>query len=492
MDSIQWIKDFSRKKVLNNKDMVGILRYDEYSLWWFLEWLMEYGRFHFPNLKSILENPKQTPKKNNLGMYMKFARFLLRKVIWVFFAPFNKHMDKNKKTVASVSTLNQLLYNPKQSIFEVCDRAIPILSYIEDSNILLIDIPYKKEIGIKVFSRAIKEGIMIAPIESFVGIKEIIVATKHFLIYRKQWKKVRSNLTFLEPDIKNHIINNFDFFFSLYLYLTLLEIEGYKRLFKKYNIDVLCTFDSFGPSALKPRIVYKGKMVGIQPGSWGDYAVEYTHSKEDISTYPLVDYLVVFDNQTKERLVQSKNIEPDRIRVIGNYKKDDIYYKLKHYNIQLEEESLLLISQPFHDKKEFQTFLDESFKFFKMFPNESKVVRPHPGEINLSFYESLIKKYSISNIKFSRDEDVVYPLSKAKLVIGAFSTALSEASLLGKDVVIVDVLNKGYSKLNGGLKSVQSSNELSQIFNEIKIEKKKIELTPSVYKKIAEFVGGIA
>lgn len=485
MDSITWLKSFSKEKI-DGTTIVQLMKYNNYSLWWLLEWIMDYGRFHFSNLKSILKNPQQKHHLNYLGSYLKIIRMCIRKVVWIPFSIFNKQLDNSKKTVAFISTLNQWLFNEQTNMIEKSDRSLPIFNYL-NTNKVLIDIPYEKELGFRVFCNSIKNGITIIPLESFIGITEIYRAFKLHKQYKKMWAKARDKLTFIDSSIRNQILSNFDFFFSIYLFITLLELEAYKSLFNKYKIDVICTFDSFGPSGLKPKMVFNNKIIGIQPGSWGDYALEYNHSKENLKTYPLVDSLLVFDKNIKQQLSLTKNFNKNKMYVVGNYKSDDLFFKIKKYNLQLTNETIVFVSQPLHDQQEFDKMLQEVFLFFKYIPNVEKVVRPHPGETSILPYEKLISYYGIKNISFSTNEDVVYPLSRAKMVIGAFSTTLSESEFLGKSTVIIDVFKKGYSKLNGNIKSVSNNKELFKFYKSTK-HTKRITLKPHVYNQIAQSI----
>ena len=243
-NAVSWLKKFSRKKLLQDKDIVELLRYDNYSLWWFLEWLMEGGRFHFLNINSILQNPKQKNFQNKKDLYLKFGRIFARKILWYPFIPFNK-ITSGKKNVSFISTLNKKVYdNHKDEIVED-EVFLPLMNILQDRykniGIFLIDIPYKKELGLRSYYKGIKRGINFMPLEYFMGVKEGLRAYKRYVHYKKVWAGIKGsgNLDFLDKDLKRHIINNFDFFFSIFLFIILWEIEAYKSISNKYNINLL-------------------------------------------------------------------------------------------------------------------------------------------------------------------------------------------------------------------------------------------------------------
>ena len=488
-DNIVWIKRFSKRPLLDNKNIIDLLKYEnKYSLWWFLEWLMVYGKFHFLNLDSILQNPSHKNFKNNVAVYFKFGRLIFRKIIWNIFSFWTKKFDKSKKSICMISTLNQQLYDQKKEKMVYGDRFIPIINHIsQDFNIFLIDIPYKNEFGFRAFWNGVKnKNILFFPIEHFMGFKEIHQAYKSFILYRLIWKKIKysNSLNFLDNNIKRHIINNFDFFFSIYLFIILLELEAYKSFFRKFKVSLVCTLDSFGPSGFKPRIAFDGHVIGIQPGAMENGSLEYISNLDELKTYPLVDYWLVFDENIKNNFVKSKHFPKEKILIVGNYKKDDIFYKIKNYRLKISNEAVLLIGQDFHDKQEYSAFLKEAFLFLDKIPTIKKIIRPDPAERDIATYLNLIQEYNIQNVNISFKEDVIFPLVRSKFVISSFSTVLFEADLLGKNPVILDVFNKGYRYSVPNIASTNNHRGLLNIYKTHNPTKYK-KIKPDVYKNIA-------
>lgn len=492
-DAVKWIKNFSRKPLLDRKNIIELLSYGNYSLWWFLEWLMEGGRFHFLNINSILQKPKQKNFQNKKDLYLKFSRIFIRKILWYPFIPFNNIKPK-KRNVSFISTLNKKVYdNHKDDIVED-EVFLPIINILQDKykdiGVFLIDIPYKKELGLRSYYKGIKRGINFVPLEQFMGVKEGFRAYKRYAYYKNVWAEIKrsGSLDFLDKDIKRHIINNFDFFFSIFLFIILWEIEGYKSIFRKCQIDILCTGDPFNLSGFKPRLAFKGKMLGIQPGFWGSPELEYIHSKADLKTYPLIDYAAVWDKKTKISIHKLTNIPINKMIIVGNSREDDISFKLKYYNIKLDKKKVLFLSLPFYDKKEFDIFLNEAFSFLKKIPQEEKIIRPHPNEKDSSIYQKFIDEYNIKNVHVSKGEDIIFPLSQAKFVVTGNSTVVTEAILLKKPTVMLDVFNKGYSKFVNSVKSVRTSSDLLNCFNSIKKHDKQVNLRSRAYNNIAKLI----
>lgn len=492
-NTIKWIKDFSRKPLLDGKNIIELLKYDDYSLWWFLEWLMEGGRFHFLNISSILQNPKQKNFQNKPALYLKFIRIFIRKIIWYSFIPFNKIKPRGKN-VAFVSTLNKMVYNNRKDEFIEDEVFLPLTNILQDKykdiGIFLIDLPYKEELGFRPYFKGIKRGINFIPLESFMGVREFLRAHKYYTNYKNIWSDIKNSpsLNFLDKDIQRHIINNFDFFFSIFLFIVLWEIEAYKSMFNKYNINLLCTGDPFNLSGFKPRLAFKGKMIGIQPGLWGSPELEYVHSQSDIKTYPLIDYAAVWDKKTKDSMHKLTNIPMKKMIIVGNSREDDIFFKLKHYNLKLDKKKILFLSLPFYDKSEFNFFLDEAFSFLKKVPQEEKIIRPHPNEKDTLIYQKLINEYNLKNTQISKDQDIIFPLSQAKFVVTGNSTVVLESALLKKPTIILDVFNKGYSKFVKSVKSVKNSSGLLKYFYNIKKYDKRIKLKPRAYSNMARLI----
>mgnify|MGYP001561337510 FL=1 len=492
-NSVKWLKKFSRKKIIDNKNIVELLKYDQYSLWWFLEWLMEFGTFHFLDINSILHNPSQPTRYNKTASIFKFLRIFIRKIIWSWFRMFGTDEKRHyKKLVVFISDLHQLVYDTNKKKFVMDERFLPVINSIKNMDVAVLNLPYKKEAGFGAYDKGLSKNTLFFPIEHFMGISEFFKALKIFKIYKNTWKQIKASksLDFMDLNIKKHIVNNFDYFFSGYLFLTLWEIEGYKSFTQEFKPDLICTYDPFNPYGFKPRLAFKGKMLAIQYGFWGTPESEYLHSKHDMHTYPLVDYASVFDSKIKNNLVNISNFPRNKIFITNNPKAEDLSMKIKIFGLNIEENTILFLSQPFNDQKEFYFFLKEVFQFFKQIPYEKKVIRPHPSETNIKIYKLLIKKYRIQNVYISNpiDEDIIFPLSKSKLVISCNSTAIIEARLLGKPVILVDVWKKGYADFFQRIPSVQNSEGLMDFFHKFKKKSYNPNLNPSAYLNTARLI----
>lgn len=489
--AVNWIKHFSRRKLVDNKNIIELLKYDNYSLWWFLEWLLEFGTFHFLDINSILADPYQLPRRNKTANIFKLLRTPLRKGVWFFFKSFGIDEERHhKKLVLFISNLNQSIYDKHKKQFVMDEVFLPIINSIKNIDIAVLNLPYKQEIGFSAYNKGLDKGTLFFPIEQFMGIPEFFRALKQSNHYKKIWNKIKesNSLDFIEPNIKKHLIYNFNYFFSSYLLLTLWEIEAYKTFVDKHKPNLICTYDPFNPYGFKPRLAFKGKMLAIQHGFWGTPESEYIHDKYDLQTYPLTDFAAVYDSKIKDNLANLSNFPKDRLFITGNPKAEEIHMKLKLFSIQISEESVLFLSQPFNDQKEFSIFLKEVFDFFKKIPNEIKVVRPHPNETNIKIYQSLIEKHGIKNVSISRGEDILLPLSKSKLVISCNSTAIIEAQLIGKPAVIMDVLKKGYNSFFSKVPSVKNSKELYAHFISLKPKKLQQKLSLGTYKNLVKVI----
>lgn len=479
MNSINWLKKFGREPLANGKNMIELFRYDDYSLWWFAEWFMEHGSFYVLNVRSFLNNPDRPNYKNKSAAYLKLISLVFRKAVWCMFSPFNHKIKNSKKTIAFVSTaMNGGKFDP-------------LIEKLKGKyNLCFIDIPLNKEIGVKSYYKGIQKG-RVLPIEAYIGLTEIKKASKKWKQYKKVWNSIKKDISMSDQRIKKHTIHNLDFFFSEYLFIILLEIEGLRTCFKKNKIDLVCTFDPFDLMSFKIKCAAKNKILGLQVGTWDAIQVHYIHSKKDLETYPLVDYLAVFDNITKKNIVKTKNIDPTKIFIVDNYKMDNLIYKIKKLDLKLTNKSILFIAQIFLDKGEEKETLKSLFEFFKKHPGEKKVIRLYPGEPNIQPYKKLIKQYRIKNIDFSSKKDIIFPLMKSKMVIGSFSTALLESIMLGKPTTIIDVHNKGYKKLFKNVKSAQNSKDLERIFSKINETHPGLNLKEKAYTNIASRIGEI-
>ncbi len=143
----------------------------------------------------------------------------------------------------------------------------------------------------------------------------------------------------------------------------------------------------------------------------------------------------------------------------------------KQYHIDPKKRLVLYITQNFSEKKKGMIF-ENILKVSRALPQIFFIVKLHPApEETISFYSSILqeKKYIPKNILFLKDEDTLSLVQICDLLITVHSTVHLEATLLDKDIIILNFDHDpelAISKYKAAL-NIDKSNQLAKSIQNI-------------------------
>ena len=249
--------------------------------------------------------------------------------------------------------------------------------------------------------------------------------------------------------MKNH------YYFPYYITL----IDSLNQYFKNHKPKTLFLTYEYAQDAL--CIISTAKKFGIKTIGIAHsiiYENHYGYSHNNFSTFekpfdfPLPDKTLLFGNYSKQIL--KKQGYPEKQFVV--FGKSD-YFNLKEireslknrnihekYNLPKNSKIILFTSQKFQENyEEYGARYDFDSKIWEtLLQNFAKsksfflVLKPHPGEKNVSVYENLIQKYHADNAKIIQD-DLFELLSVSDLILSFFSNTLLDALCFEKPVIRV-------------------------------------------------------
>jgi len=445
---------------------------------------------------EIINKPSITFKKiKNVAevvalFCLKKIRFFMRKF---FFVIKLAHFPKDVDVCFLVSENKQEIPDFKNDKFIKGYKKDMIAHYLKGKKIIAISYPFAYNMGVR---ENIEQKDMI-PIESFFRIYDLFKVAGKWIEFNIKWKKLRKSFVYSEIKYKGIPLNNFllgkiDFFFKVYLWDTLLEFYSLKNMLKKEKIKSLVSFffrsGSFGRMATFLAQKNKTKVIEILHGNPGD-SVSHFQYKEDIDrlnqgrfpTIPYADIVCVFGEDQKDYLIKNGNIPEKNISITGNpvydiffqrikkIRKEDVIKKL---GIKDKDKKIVLFTstKPLKNFNERIKIRDILIREFSKHNNLILLIKPHPRERDLEFYEKAIGKANAKNIKLVKDGNLYEMLSVAYLHITSCSSAILEASIGGVPTIIIDLFKSDYKKWYGNhraLISVENENEFDAELNKL-------------------------
>ena len=281
---------------------------------------------------------------------------------------------------------------------------------------------------------------------------------------RKAWNrldednKLKKTLTYngidlsfiLKPKIKSYFFNRFDSFLS-----AARNMEVSKKLIENYNIDITICIDENGNSRF---LVFASHMcnipsVGLQHGVIAPIKITYDYNKKDLHCYKnklnciLAEKTAVFGKKFKDLLIKNGNYRQDQIAITGQ-PRTDIFYENKNkyskkslcrkFGVDHKKKLVVFASQPFEDSSEPRTALIEIVKSLRNIKNVELVVKLHVDD-DSSFYNEILSHLKYKAI-VTKDTDLYSLLFCSDLVVSISSTVILEASVMGKPVIQLNLI----------------------------------------------------
>jgi|TARA_B100001964_G_scaffold44624_1_gene49668 hypothetical protein len=393
--TMDFIKNFPHKKILDNKSLVELLKYKGYSLWWFVRqgffWHCIRVIKETLAIKSLIKNKKinkimilndgnefvaivkeaarsskikveiiKKDCKPNKGKYLKNKKDLVLnyfpRFIRIFQGFFRSLRTKNNPGANNIILVTQshIWTSLAEKITGDPNSYTILRDMIKDKkyNVLPIDLALNKDAA----WRGIKEKKKpFLPFDYFIfksffdpkirkNLNSLRTRLNKLAVSLDKSSAFKKALTcsdislydILKPQINNYFFNEFDSFIG-----AARNFEIGKKLLKDYSINAAICLDENGTSrflvfaADSCKIPSVGLQHGIIPPLPGS---SYNYSKKDLYSYKnnlnclLPDKTAVFGNYFRNLLVKYGNYDSSKVAVTGQPRMDILFEQRKNYS----------------------------------------------------------------------------------------------------------------------------------------------------------------
>jgi glycosyltransferase involved in cell wall biosynthesis len=507
------IFDRIEKQIVGGKKLYELFRYDDVSLWWFIHptvYLSLKEAIGFidsfqevikdKNLEEIkvtgdfskLSLIQQICKKYNIKFSHSTTSYLKFQVVKWFtrqIQPYRYKRITQKKIRARI----QAFKNKKHEIPSMRDKIVfavatayrrkildlktgnsksgefligPVIDMVKKmgQEVIGLDLDYTFKGQIDLLSERLNEDISWIPIEILTNDFHNNDDRKKFL---NNYNKIIHNDNFKSVFTYDGILfwsqleNDFvtlSYFSYLPLYMQL--IDSCKKYFEVNKPSSIFIPYEAGPLALPIIIACKKnniRTIGFQHGLIYGINPDYSHrnfrSEKDLMGMPIPDYLLLFGNFAKNKLIEQKTYPEEKLVVFGHamyFDREKIISILdshdikEKYKVPKNKKIILFTTGRFqrhyhgfetrnHDEKILEKLLQE-------FGNNDEyfvILKPHPTEEYVEYYKELISKYNSKNFVIIQS-DLFELLYLADVIVCYFSTILLDSIALGKFAIEID------------------------------------------------------
>ena len=347
----------------------------------------------------------------------------------------------------------------------------PIIKKLSNSliPIRIIDFENQPERLFKSFStnkeRQKNFGVKVEPWEKYVT-KEIISKTKDFnkklenlFSLLSESDEFKKSLTYDGISLYEILKKDFvELTHSFKTYVSPAFIDAAKRILDEIKPSVVVMHDEYGTLQLciineaeKRKIPTIAIQHGVNTKTW----VSYVHNPEHINgknlnlNFPIPDHLCVWSENAKSNLIKYGNFPSSVPIVTGDPKSDFLPSAIKNFDskkiissigISDNKKIILFASQTLSNLEEKSLITNSIFKSISNLENSFLVIKVHPNESDLSYYEKIAKKFDVKNFVILKLHNLYELIFVSDVVIVPYSTVGIEAMRLRKPVIAMNMM----------------------------------------------------
>jgi hypothetical protein len=387
---------------------------------------------------KINERKKIFNQKNNL------IPDISNKIIFATPTVYRRNITNHKKGTSSRGEYIQ------QNIIELIDKKNQILG---------LDLDYTFRGDHKIFAERLSDSIKWIPFEILINLN---TSSNHSEFLNNLTKIIETEefqkLFYFQNISLWTLIKPFfdEMFFYPYLPFYLKMIDSLSKLFEKTPPKAIFLPYETGPIALSIILAsekFDIKTIGLQHGYIypGNPMYHYYNFRQKTSLmgFPTPKNMLIFGEYVKKMLTDI-GYPKERLVIFGNsnfFQLKEIETSLqkrllyKKYKIDKNKKIILFATgklQPFyssHGKYDYDVKIWENLlNNYKNDKDIFLILKPHPTEKNISVYENLISKFSVSNARII-DDDLFELLFISSTIITVFSSVMIDSLCLKKSVI---------------------------------------------------------
>jgi len=452
----------SEQEILNAKisgrNFVELTAYRGVALWWFIRFRL----YHSAEANRLAELLVKNPYIFSLADFLyDFLTSLLCKFISTFF---RSKTDGNRPKV--------LMFASNSGWGEMRDRTgrsrkgdvmlDPLIKQMEKRHFEIVTVtPLKYSISaVKIMIERLRTGDTIhRESNAYWSIKTWIkeyYANKYF---RNIWERVlESDEKFVALIEKYPLIREMRYYFNSLFGHVVKQIEIAKEVVSDQNPDLILATSEYG--FFERGLVVAGKLnniptLAIQHGNIGPVHEGYIYSKNSISASgsiespycPIPDKTAVYGQFYYDILTNLSAYPFSSVVVTGQPRYDKIVmanriFSREQFCAKLGLDPLrkiVLVATQGWPMRE--VFIRSVLGALKKIPEVQIVIKPHPRE-NSELYRMVVDKQNVKAVILSKSSDTVEALYACDVLVAAFSTVITEALVLGKPAVTVNLTDE--------------------------------------------------
>ena len=246
---------------------------------------------------------------------------------------------------------------------------------------------------------------------------------------------------------------------SLKAYAAVTLIEASKRILEMEKPDVVIMHDEYGALQLSLINAAREKgipTVSIQHGLVSEEQISYVHEQEHISgerkelLFPIPDKMCVWSERAKQNLTEIAKFPLSVPIITGDPKTDLLPEAIKFFDyekimgklgIPKGKKIIMFATENLPSIDERSIIVKNVFDAIKALPDCHMIVKMHPNETDVLFYERAANEAKFQNYSIIRDFSLYELLYISNLVILSYSTVAVEAMRMKKPVISLDLMH---------------------------------------------------
>ena len=339
-------------------------------------------------------------------------------------------------------------------------------------------------------------GVKVEPWEKYIT-KEIISKTRDFnkklenlLALLLESDEFKNSLSYDGISLYKILKKDFvELMHSFKTYVSPTFVETAKRILDEIKPSVIVMHDEYGTLQLciiKEASKRKIPTIAVQHGVNTETWISYVHNPEHINgknphlNFPIPDHLCVWSENAKSNLIKYGNFPSSVPIVTGDPKTDFLSDALKNFDSQkimssmgipYNKKIILFATQTLSNLEEKSLITNSIFKAMSNLENSFLIIKAHPNESNLSYYEKIAKKFDVKNFLILQSQNLYELIFVSDVVIVPYSTVGIEAMRIRKPVIAMNLMG-----LHDDDPLIQSKISF--------VVQKEIELIPAIQKSL--------
>lgn len=516
-ETLNKVKILSNKKVAGGKNVKDVLSYGDVSLWWFIEHSV-YLRLKDAKDRKTIDNEFITSNRFTIAAIciiikiLIVVKILIRCLFGKIASMKQSHKPLKRHGRKKIMVFGSLVHwRAFQDPFTMKTKTGDvILGNIIDAlrrkkfEVICIDRDDTHFIDTKrMFGKLFNNTELWTPIESYFKFGMIWHALKEVRHLESRWSEFVEMLATEDKKVSDSLSTDFNIFFVYHTLQAIFYIELSKRILKEENPSLMVV--SVEHADTGRTIITAGRLMGIptlaiQHGFYAHGNVMYSNYRGEVSNristqhHPLPDKTAVYGPWIKKIFMKNFNYPKDSVIVTGQprydilpkipelFKKQDFYTRL---GIDKTKKTILITTQPIpFDKRE--VFLKSLLSELKKIEDINIVIKPHPIE-NKKWHERIVNDVGVDAIVLPSTSNTYEALYACDLMITLSSTTVLEAAILGKDIIIADLIGYPYAEpfmKSRGTIGVKDKNQLLDAIEKILYNKRVGEKLKKGRKKL--------